>query len=129
MWVKRSPEEISGWRKANEKEARSGGLFIGIFAWAIVVITLSAGWIVSFQSGIALQRNTAGTFWTRLPIIALVASPIIFIASRYESKKALRKAEQRTIRPDCDAAGAENAGTTCQCGGTFVPSSTMKWIE
>jgi len=104
-------------------------LTIGLIGWAIAVLVLSAGWVVSFQAGMAVQRSFGGTFWTRLPIFAVLASPIIFIARRVESRKALRRAELRTICPKCDTAADGNAGATCQCGGTFVPSSTVKWVD
>jgi hypothetical protein len=129
MWVERTPEEAAGWQRTAQKEAHSHGLMIGILAWAFAALVLSAGWFVSLQTGVAAQRGFGGTFWTRLPIFALLGSPVIFIARRYESRKALRKAERLTICAQCDSAGEGNAGATCSCGGTFVPSRTLKWVE
>ena len=129
MWIQRTPEEVAKWQKDAEKQARADGLMIGVMAWIIAVLVLSAGWVVSFQTGMAVERSFGGTFWTRLPIFALLCSPIIFVARRFESRKALRKAQFRTICPKCDTAGVSNAGATCQCGGAFVLSSTMKWVE
>jgi hypothetical protein len=129
MWVQRTPEEIAKWRSSAEKEARSTGLTIGLIGWGLAVILLSAGWVVSFRGGMAVQRNFGGTFWTRLPIFALLASPVIFIARRVESRKSLKSAELRTVCITCDSVGENNASAACNCGGTFVPSSTVRWVE
>jgi hypothetical protein len=80
MWVQRTPAEVTKWSQATEKQARSDGLQIGIGAWVIAALVLSAGWVVSFRTGIAVQGSFAGTFLTRLPVFALVTSPIVFIA-------------------------------------------------
>ena len=129
MWVQRTPEEVAKVQKDAERQARSDGLIIGIIGWAVAVLVLSAGWVVSFSTGMAVQSSSGGTFWTRLPIFAVLASPIIFIARRVESRKAVRKSQLRTICPGCDRPDEGNAGARCQCGGTFVPSSTIKWVE
>jgi hypothetical protein len=129
MWVERSPEELANWQKRAEKEARSHGIWIGISAWAVSTLVLSAGWVVSFSTGIAIQRGMAGTFLIRLPVFALLLSPIIFIASRVERRKALRKAQLGTICPECDTAAEGNAAAKCACGGAFVPVSTVRWVE
>jgi hypothetical protein len=129
MWIERTPEEIAKWQKDSEQQARSDGLMIGIIAWVFSVLVVSSGWVVSFASEVAAQRSFGGTFWTRLPIIALLALPIIFLARRHETRKALSKSQLRTICPKCDTAAEGNAGEACPCGGTFVPSSSMKWVE
>ena len=129
MWVQRTPEELTKWNQSTEKQARSGGLQIGVAAWIIAALILSSGWIVSLRGGTAVQGSWGGTFWTRLPIFAVVTLPIVFIASRYERRKSLRKAASQTICPKCDTSGQGNAGAVCQCGGSFVPQSTMKWVE
>lgn len=129
MWIQRSPEEVAKWKLNTERQARADGLMIGVLGWAGAAVLLSAGWVVSFQSGVAVQGSFGGTFWTRLPIFVVLASPVVFIARRYESKKSLRKAASRTICPQCDTPGDGNAGASCKCGGSFVPSSTMKWVE
>jgi len=129
MWIQRTPEEVTRWQKATRKEARSHGLLIGVSAWIITVVVLSSGWFVNFQSGIAVPTSFAGTFWVRLPIFGLLASPIIFIALHYESKKVLKAAARLTICPQCDTPGDDNAGASCGCDGTFVPQCSMKWVE
>jgi uncharacterized membrane protein len=129
MWIQRTPEEEAKWRASAEKDARSHGLMIGLLGWAGAVILVSAGWFVSFSTGMAVQRSHSGSFWIRLLIYGVVASPIIFIARRVESRKALRKDLARTICPKCDTAAENNAGAACQCGGAFVPASTVRWVE
>jgi hypothetical protein len=129
MWIQRTPEEEAQWQQSAEQDARSHGLMIGILAWGFAVLVLSAGWMVSFSTGVIVQRSFGGTFWMRLLVFGLLGSPVIFIARRAESRKALRKARLRTICPKCDTAAEGNAGATCQCGGAFVLASTMKWVE
>ena len=129
MWIERTPEEEAKWRATAEKKARSHGLMVGLLGWGGAVILLSAGWVVSFSTGMAVQRNYGGTFWMRLLVFGLLGSPIIFIARRVEMRKALRKDFARTICPKCDTAAEGNAEATCQCGGEFVPMSTVKWVE
>lgn len=129
MWVSRTPEEIARWQLVAEKEARTHGWTIALMAWGIAVLVLASGWVVSFSTGVAVGGSWGGTFWTRLPLFAVVGSPVIFIIHRYESRKAMRKAQSRTICPKCDVSGVGNSGAVCQCGGEFVPLSTVKWIE
>jgi hypothetical protein len=129
MWVPRNPDEVTKWNQAAEQEARSEGLMIGIGTWVVATPVLSAGWIVSFHAGIALPGGFSGTFWSRLPVFALVTLPFAFVAFSYERKKALKKALDRTICPKCDLAGDCNAGAVCACGGAFIAQSAMKWVE
>src|SRR5437870_1733476 len=129
MWVQMTPEEAAKWTKRAEKEARSHGLTVGAGAWVLATLVLSGGWIVSFRQGVAVQRSFFGTFWTRLPVFALLTLPFAYIAFRSERKKALREALGRTICPKCDIVGERNAGAACECGGLFLPHSTMKWVE
>jgi hypothetical protein len=129
MWVERTPEEIAKWQEATLRKARTDGLIIGIVGWVLGALVLSAGWVVSFASGFAAQRDIGGTFWTRLLVFGVVCAPIVFLARRVESRRAIRNAGLRTICPKCDTAAEGNAGAACRCGGTFVLLSTMKWVE
>jgi hypothetical protein len=129
MWVQRTPEEVANWQSTASKRGRSDGLTIGAMAWIIVVVILSAGWIVDFKTGVVVEYRYPGTFWTRLPILALVGSPIIFIAARFGAKRALRNEEHRTLCPKCEMMGNDNAGATCECGGAFVLARELKWVE
>jgi hypothetical protein len=129
MWIPRTPDEETKWRAAAEKSARSHGLTIGLAAWGIAVLVLSSGWFVSFSSGLAIERNYGGSFWTRLLFFGLIGSPIVYFVWRIESRKALRKDLARTICPKCDTAAEDNAGTDCECGGTFVSAGSVRWVE
>jgi len=129
MWVQRTPEEEAQWRTTAEKEARSQGLLIGVLGWVGAVLLVSTGWFVSFRTGGAAPIIHDGTFWTRLPIFAVLGSPIIFIARRVETRKSLRKDLARTICPKCDTPAENNACAACPCGATFVPASTVRWVE
>src|ERR1041385_3949883 len=129
MWVQRTPEEVAKWHTATEREARSHGRLMGGAVWALVSVLGAGGWVVSFSAGFAAQRSTPGTFWWRLPIVAILALPFAWFVFRRESKKELAQITRRTICSKCDTAGESNAGTSCQCGGVFVSHSTMKWVE
>jgi hypothetical protein len=129
MWVQRTPEEVANWRSAARKRGRLDGLMIGVMAWIIAVMVLSAGWFVDFKTGVMVENKYPGTFWTRVPILALVASPLIFIAGRFGAKRELRNEEHRTLCPKCETVGNDNAGTTCDCGGAFVLTRELKWVE
>jgi hypothetical protein len=129
MWVQRTPEEVANWRSAARKRGRSDGLMIGVMAWIIAVMVLSAGWFVDFKTGVVVEHHYAGTFWTRLPFLALLGSPIIFIAGHFGAKRALRNEEHRTLCPKCEELGKNNAGATCACGGTFILARELKWVE
>ncbi len=129
MWIGRTAEEQAQWHATAKKEARSHGWMIALGAWALAVILLSFGWTVSFSAGIATHRSFGGPFWLRLLIFGVVCSPIICIARRSESRRELETDLARTICPKCDTAGESNSGNECQCGGSFVPVSTVKWVE
>ena len=129
MWIERTPEEIAKWQDATAREARSHGRLIGGMVWILVSVLFAGGWFVSFRAGYAVQQSNSGSFWWRLPIIALVALPFAWFVYRYESKKELAKIKRRTICPKCDTAGESDAGAPCQCGGTIVSQSMVKWVE
>jgi hypothetical protein len=129
MWVQRTQDEVERWKQSTRKQARSDGLQIGISAWVIAALVLSAGWLASFRTGVAVEGSFSGTFLTRLPLFAILTTPIAFLAFRYESRKRIKGAEARTICPKCDTPSEGNVGAVCGCGGSYVPQSTMKWIE
>jgi len=131
MWIQRTPEEIEKWQKTAEREACSHGRFVGGLVWLVVSVCASGGWYVFLSSGagVAVQRGVTGSFWLRLPIFGLIAAPFAYFVFRYESRKELVKIMRRTVCPRCDTGADGNAGATCNCGGTFVSSSTMKWVE
>src|SRR5204863_333467 len=100
---------------------------IGIGSWILASLLLSGGWLVSFSSGMAVQRDNGDNFWRRLPIIAIFVLPISICAFWYERRKALRKGQQRKICLKCDSV-YENAGVSnCNCGGELVSALTLKW--
>ena len=128
MWIRRTLEEESRSLAVAQQEARFKGLMIGLAGWGIAVVLGSAGWVVSFSSGMAVHRSYGGSFWLRLVIFGVITSPIIFFARRVESRRALQDLA-RTICPNCDTPATGNAGSPCPCGGEFVPASSMKWVE
>lgn len=131
MWTQRTTEEIAKWQKAAEGEARAHGRLIAGIVWILVAVVGAGGWLF-FSSGgnaIGFQREVSGSFWLRLPVFGLVAAPFAWFIFRHERKKELARIARRTICPQCDAAAEGNEGAACRCGGLFVPSSTMKWVE
>ena len=131
MWIQRTPEEIARWQKASDSEACSHGRLIGGIVWLLVAVSSAGGWFFFLSGGASIlsQRDVSGGFWLRLPIFGLVAAPFAYFVFRYERKKELAKIVRRTICPQCDTTAENNAGAPCKCGGSFVPTRTMKWVE
>jgi hypothetical protein len=131
MWIQRTPEEIAKWQKAAEGEACSHGRLIGGIVWLLVAAFSAGGcfFFLSSGNGIVGQREVSGSFLLRLPIFGLIAAPFAYFIFRYERKKELAKITRRTICPLCDTPAEGNTGAARKCGGLFVPSSTMKWVE
>jgi len=131
MWIQRTSEEIAKWHKATEREACSHGRLMAGIIWALFSISAAGGWLVfiSGTTGAALQRAVNGGFWLRLPIFALITLPFAYWIFRRERRKERAKILSRTVCPECDITGEGNAGTICKCGGAFVSSNTVKWIE
>lgn len=131
MWIKRTPEEIAQWEKGAERQASSHGWIIAGPVWVLVSVFAASGFYTFLFGGtvVATQQSASDSFWFRLPIFGVVAAPFVYWIFRHERKKELAKIKRRTICTQCDTAASSNAGTACECGGSFVPSSTMKWIE
>ena len=131
MWIQRTPEESAKWQKAAESDARSNGRLVGGLVWVASSVVAAGGWyfFLSGGAGVVVQKDVGGSFWVRLPLFGLLAAPFAYLVFRYESRKALRKNLARTICPACDTGSEANAGATCQCGGTFVSASAVKWVE
>lgn len=131
MWIERTPEEIKQWEKKAESEASSHGWLIAGTVWLLVSICLASGVSIFYGSGtiIATQTNVTGIFWFRFLLYGLLAAPFAYWVFRRERKKEHIKIKQRTVCPQCDTSASGNAGATCRCGGSFVLTSTVKWIE
>jgi hypothetical protein len=96
-----------------------------------VAVSFAGGWffLLSNGTGFVGERDVSGNFWLRLLVFGLVAAPFAYFVYRYERKRELARISQRTICPQCDTPAEGNAGASCQCGGLFVRSSAMKWVE
>jgi hypothetical protein len=127
MWIERTAEEVTKWNTVAQREARRHGLLMGASVGFFVSVLASCGWFFSMQG--VVQHSVTGSVLVRLPIFAVLVLPFSVWIYRRESHKEMTKASRRTICPKCDTAGEGNAGATCQCGGVFVPQSTMKWVE
>jgi hypothetical protein len=84
---------------------------------------------VSFSGGFVVHRTMLGSFWLRLLIIGVIMAPFSWFVFRRECRNDLAKIHGRSICPKCDTAADGAADALCPCGGTFVPQSTVKWIE
>jgi len=130
MWVPRTSEEVNNWHAATKREARTHGLLMAGLVWAGITALLAGGWIAGGRAGVIAQNGVAGgTFWTRVPIFAVLAVPFAFWLFRRESRRELERAANMTICPQCDTAGELNTGAACDCGGTFVLQSTVRWVD
>lgn len=129
MWIQRTPEEVAKWHGATQQEARSHGRLIAGIVLVIVPLLLAGGWIVSFRTGAAVQQSTSGSFWVRLSFFFIVTLPIAWFIYRRESRSELTKLTRQTICVKCEAGGESNDGAACECGGTFVSRSTVRWVD
>jgi hypothetical protein len=128
MWAARTPDELTTWKRAAEKDARLSALVFGGGVWIGISILLAGGWVASAQ-GMASQKFLPDSFWSRLLILAIVGFPFAIWMFRREKRKHLERALAMTICPGCDTAGEYNEGSSCNCGGAFVLQSTVRWIE
>jgi hypothetical protein len=130
MWIPRTPEEAKKWHATTVREARTAGLFIAGLVWLGLTVLLAGGWIAGGRAGVIAQVSVSeGSFWGRLPIFALAGLPVAFYLFRREQSKELEHSTNMTICPKCDTAGEGNAETPCNCGGTFVLQSTVRWLD
>jgi hypothetical protein len=91
---------------------------------------LAGGWIAGGRAGVIAQDSVAsGSFWSRFPIFALAGLPVAYWLFRRESGRELEHAKRTTICPKCETAGEGNAEATCECGGSFVLQSTVRWVD
>jgi membrane protein implicated in regulation of membrane protease activity len=129
MWIQRTPEEVQKWHQSSEREARGWGKIMGGIVWLVVPFLAAGGWLFFFRGGVLSPRATAGNFWMRCVIFAVLTIPFAYWVFRRESRKELEKLTRGTICPQCEETGEGNAGTTCACDASLVHQSTMKWKE
>ena len=131
MWVERTQDEVTKWRASKTRAARRYGAIFAGSLWVAVPILAISGWSFFSSGGVvmAVQRDVSGRVWWVMPGAILMIFPITYFCFRQQSRSRLREYERFTICPKCDSAGVNDAGAQCQCGGTFVPSSTVKWVE
>ena len=130
MWIPRTPEEVEKWHAATRREARSQGCLIAGLAWVGIVVLLAGGWIAGGRAGVIAQESVvAGSFWMRFAIFTVMGFPFAYWLYRRESRRELERALQMTICPKCETGSEGNAGATCECGGTFVLQSTVRWED
>jgi len=129
MWVQRTAGEREQWHRTTARDARSHGLIIGGMVWVVLSLMLAGGWVASAQFAVVAESGGSGSFWKRLPILAIVILPLCWWISRREGKRKLHSAIHRTICPKCETAAEGNAGLSCDCGGSFMPQSTVKWSD
>jgi len=129
VWVKKTTEEVAAYLEKERKDARFYALLLAAFVWVLVTAALSGGWIFSLRAGFMVQRSASGSFWTRLPIMAVVALPFSIWLYRRDRRAQLEKSASTTVCTTCDSISEGNAGSVCACGGPFVLRSTVKWVD
>lgn len=128
MWVERTPEDVVKWRRATEKEGRFSGILFAGGVYLGISILLAGGWFVG-RHAVWVERDQSENFWTRLPIILLIGLPVAIWLFKREKARGIERCSQMTTCPKCDTAAEGNAGSPCDCGGSFVLQSTVKWID
>ncbi len=131
MWIQRTPDEVAKWNAAAEREAFNHARLLTGIIWILVCVIFAGGSSFLLASGtiIPVQMNSSAISWLEWPSIVLITAPFAYWLFRREKRSELKKIQQRTICAQCDTADSGNAGVSCQCGGSFVLSSTMKWVE
>ncbi len=130
MWIARTQEEVTKWHAATKREARSAGWLIAGLSWLGITALLAGGWIVGGRAGFITENSVAaGSFWSRFPIFAIAGLPVAYWLFRRESARELESSMQMSICPKCEATGEGNAGTPCECGGSYVRQSTVRWVD
>jgi hypothetical protein len=130
MWTPRTPEQILKWQASATREARfQASLYAGL-CWFGIAAALAGGWMAGANAGLIAQDSiAAGSFWHRFPIYALPGIPVAYWLYRRTFRLELQRATYMTICPKCDTADESNEGQTCDCGGTFVTQSSVRWVE
>ena len=130
MWTQRTPEEVKKWEAATAREARRHGWLVAGLSWLGITVILAGGWIAGGRAGVVAQESVAaGTFWTRFPIFAVVGLPIAYWFFHRETRRESVRLAQMTICPKCEKAGEGNVEEACECGGSFVPQRTVRWVD
>jgi uncharacterized RDD family membrane protein YckC len=127
MWVQRTAEQTARWRESSKREARSDARLIAGLCLVLFPLLMAGGWFVGLRFGIVLK--TTGGGFSRLLWFVLITLPFAWFVFRRTYRDELAKAERRTVCAQCDAGGEHPPGTACACGGTFVPASTVKWVD
>jgi hypothetical protein len=130
MWIERTPDEVKKWEAAAARAAQTHGRLVAVLSWLGITVVLAGGWIAGGRIGVVAQESVAaGSFWTRFPIFAAVGLPVAYWFFRREKAKELERSAQMTICPKCETAGEGDAGEACNCGGTFVLQSSVRWVD
>ena len=130
MWIPRTPEEVTKWHAATKREARLNGCLIAGASWLGTTAVLAGGWIAGSRAGVIEQNSDAtGSFWSHFPIFAAWGLPLAYWLFRRESRRELERALQMSICPKCETASEGNAEAACECGGTIVLQSTLRWVD
>ena len=129
MWVSRTAEEIERGSVATEREACASGRWAGIAAWLILVGIFAGVGMGKERQRVNLELTFGGTALSRGLIFGVLALPVAFWIYRWERQRVLRQAASRTLCPRCGNVGEQNAGALCLCGGVFVATQTIKWLE
>lgn len=126
----RTPEETQKWQDSTAREARFQGFIYAGGCWLGIAALLAGGCMAGANLGVIAQDSvSSGSFWSRLPIFALPGIPVAYWLFRRTVREELSRAKYMTICPKCEKADENTEGQTCDCGGTFVAQSSVRWVE
>jgi hypothetical protein len=130
MWIPRTSEETQKWQDSTAHEARVQSLIYAGGCWLAIAALLAGGCMAGANFGIIAQDSVSGgSFWSRLPSFALPGIPVAYWLFRRNVREELARAKYMTICPKCEKADDNNEGQACDCGGTFVAQSSVRWVD
>jgi len=126
MWIPRTKEEQDRWTARTHAQARSFALGIGILVFIGVTSAMYFG-----VSLVAAHRMFMGPSSRPMGLIgALLAGAFIGLGVFRDVRRSeLKKHLSLTICPRCGTMGQLNEGEKCGCGGEFVKTSKVRWVD
>ena len=128
MWVPRTEEEKRQWMTRMHSQATA-------FALRLFVLGCAGGTAVLYfgiRPAFLPPRHTfmGGLSWSSRLVGCLLLSALASWYGCYDvRRKQIEKELAQTVCPACGTLGQRNHGGPCNCGGTFVKVSEVRWVD
>ncbi len=126
MWIDRTPQEKLAWANRSRSQASRFAFAIGASAFIVLTACLYFGVSLNLRAqmfaGAATRPVSLG--------VAIFAGLFIGIGLFRDVRRSeLKKMEEAAICPLCNAFSESSSAAQCSCGGTFVPTSEVRWVD